>query len=786
MNQTIPSKTLLHVGCGRAPLPKGLANQQWREIRYDIDPSVKPDVVGSMTDMDQIADASVDAIYSSHNLEHLAAHELVQALAEFLRVLRPGGSAWILVPDVQSLAERIAAGDLDGELYRSPAGPIAVADVLWGHRASLAAGHHWMAHRTGFSATTLERRLVEAGFGPVRVERRPSAFELFATTSRPLPLTTIDELFAQGRRLHADGAWVEAEGIYRQVLERQAGDWRVRYELAIVCHLQEKMDEAIANLRQVVESEPRFARGQLALGTFLAMNGDQKAALEPLQRAVQLEPNSSEAHYNLGKCWSQQNLLAQAESEYREAIRLDPENGLACMNLGKLCNEQGRTREGLALYHAGLAQITEPALHSNLPMLMNFIDAVSDLEVYEAHRAFDQRFAAPLAPRVRPLADPRQAERRLRVAYLSRDLRRHSVRYFLLPILAHHDHDAFEIVCYFDGERADDVTELFKVHADRWVECHGCSDEQLAERIRRDEIDILIDLGGHTDRNRLLVFARRPAALQISYLGYPSTTGVSSIDYRISDRWIDPEPPAPQIPSSEVPLRLQHGYFCYAPIAESPDVRALPFDRLGRITFGSLNQGAKLNPPLFACWAEILRNVPDSRLWIQNSALHEEPPRQTLIDEFERLGVDRQRLAFHPFGAAPAYLRSYHEIDIALDSFPYNGGTTTCEALWMGVPVVSWSGHRHVARLGASILGQLDLSELVASSPQSYIETASALSHDLERLRSLRSTLRDRLSASALMEHAGFTRELEAAYRAVWRRWCNGEARAASLAAAQG
>lgn len=783
MNQNTTSRTLLHVGCGHAPLPKGLADQQWREIRYDIDPSVEPDVVGSMTDMAQIADASVDAIWSSHNLEHLAEHELVRALAEFLRVLRPGGMAWIVVPDVQSLAERIAAGDLDGELYRSPAGPIAVVDVLWGHRASLAAGHHSMAHRTGFSAAKLERRLVDAGFAPVRIERHPETFELFATTSRPLSVPAAEDLFAQGRRLHADGAWAEAEGLYRQALEKQPGDWRVRYELGIVCHLQERTDEAIALLRQVVHREPRFARGQLALGTCLAMSGDAKAAQEPLQRGVQLDPDSSEAHYNLGKCFSEQNLLAQAESEYQEAIRLDPENGLAHINLGQLCNRQGRTREALAHYRAGLSQITQPALHSNLPMLMNFIDGVSDADVYEAHRAFDQRFVAPLAPRVRPPADPRQAERRLRVAYLSRDLRHHSVQYFLLPILSHHDHAAFEIVCYSDSKQADEVTELFKVHADRWVECDGWSDEELAGRIRRDGIDLLIDLGGHTDRNRLPVLARRPAPLQIGYLGYPSTTGVSTIDYRISDRWIDPEPPDPQILSSETPLRLQHGYFCYAPIAESPKVSALPFDRLGRITFGSLNQGAKLNPALFACWSEVLRGVPGSRLWLQNSALHEEAPRRTLVEEFERLGVDRQRLVFHAFGPAPAYLKSYHEIDIALDSFPYNGGTTTCEALWMGVPVVSWRGNRHVARLGASILGHVGLSELVASSPQSYVETAIALSRDVDRLRSLRSTMRDRLSASSLMDHAGFTRELEAAYRAVWRRWCSSGGSA--IAAAQ-
>jgi predicted O-linked N-acetylglucosamine transferase (SPINDLY family)/SAM-dependent methyltransferase len=761
-------RVLLHVGCGRAPLPQGLGGEGWREIRYDIDPSVKPDLVGSLTAMDQVAAGSVEAIWSSHNLQHLVDHEVPQALAEFWRVLRPGGVAWIVVPDVQCLAERIASGDLDGEFYRSPAGPITASDVLWGHRASLAEGRTFMAHRTGFTAPTLERRLLAAGFGPVNVERRQGALELFATAVRPRPPEGFDPQFEEGRRRHAEGAWAEAETLYRQVLERLPGDWRVRLELAMVCHLQGRNDEAIGQLRQVVAQEPRLARAQRALGTFLAVSGRQEEALAPLQRAVDLEPSAAEGHYNLGNCCAQLKLPTRAERAYREAIRLDPRNGLAQMNLAQICNEQFRGQEGVELCREALRTLSEPALHSNLPMLMNFLATVDDEKVFEAHRAFDRRFVEPLAarspaPRRRPPADGR-----LRVGYLSRDLRRHSVRYFLLPILAHHDHSAFEISCYFDGESADDVTELFRSHADRWIATHGLSDEALAGRIRQDGIDLLIDLGGHTANNRLLVFARRPAPLQITYLGYPSTTGASTIDHRISDRWIDPEPPEPTIPSSEKPLRLRHGYFCYAPIPDSPPVSDLPFDRSGTITFGCLNQGMKLNETLFARWAEILRALPGSRLWLQNAAMPEPQVRRRLAAGFEALGVDPARLVAHGFDRAPAYLHSYHQIDIALDTFPYNGGTTTCEALWMGVPVVSWKGGRHVARLGASILNHVGLGDLVADSGEDYVALALALAADVDRLRSLRAALRERMGASPLMDHAGFTRELEAAFQSAW------------------
>lgn len=759
---------LLHVGCGRAPLPPELAERGWREIRYDIDPAVEPDLVGSITAMDRIADGSIDAIWSSHNLEHLADPDVPRALAEFLRVLRPGGVAWIALPDVQSLAERIASGELDAPLYHSPAGPISAADILWGHQAALAAGRTWMANRTGFSAATLERRLLAAGFAPVQVERRPAAFELFATAHRPLPLPPFDPCFEQGRRLHAEGAWVEAEAFYRQALARHPQDWRVRLELALVCFAQQRLEEAVVELGQVVLLEPRLARAQLALGTFLAMLGRQAEALGPLRRAVELEPGSAEAHVNLGNCCSQQELVAEAERAYREALRLDPGRGLAAINLGRIRYDQGHPLEGLALYRTGLRTVAEPSLHSNLPMMMNFTAEVDDGAVMEAHHAFDRRIVEPLAAEIRPPLAPSAPEERLRLGYVSRDLRRHSLRYFLLPIFEHHDHGAFEIVCYFDAENGDEVTDRFRALADRWVPCHGWSDERLAGQIRDDRIDILVDLAGHTDRNRLPVFARRPAPLQLTYLGYPATTGVRTIDYRISDCWIDPLPPAAPLPSSETPLRLEHGYFCYAPIPGSPPVTALPCEALGVLTFSCLNQAIKLNGRLFACWAEILRAVPGSRLWLQNASLDQPATRERLEQAFAALGVGRERLLFRGPAPAPDYLRSYHQIDIALDSYPYNGGTTSCEALWMGVPVVSWCGGRHVARLGASLLHQVGLGDLVAASPGEYVALAVALAGDRERLRSLRATMRERLLASPLMDHAGFTRELEGALRAAW------------------
>ena len=427
------------------------------------------------------------------------------------------------------------------------------------------------------------------------------------------------------------------------------------------------------------------------------------------------------------------------------------------------------------MYREAAAQIADPYVQTNLAMMLSYSPAHDDADVFEAHRDFDRRLVAPLAATAPPHANRPDPERRLRVAYLSRDLCRHSMRYFLVPLVAHHDHAAFEIGFYNFGDKSDEITDFYRRRADFWVDCNGWSDERLAARIRDDGIDILVELSGHTDRNRLLVVGRHPAPVQITYLGYPTTSGVGAIDYRISDRWIDPEPgQGPASASTETPLRLAHGYFCYSPVPGSPKVGPLPLDRHGHVSFGSLNQGPKLNPPLFESWAEILRRLPQSRLVIQNKAMAEGIPRERVRAEFTRLGIDAARLDFRPFGKAPAYLATYHDIDIALDSYPYNGGTTTCEALWMGVPVVSRAGGRHVARLGMSILNQIGLPELVAADAAGYIDTAVALAGDAERLRTLRAGMRDRLLRSPLMDHPGFTRELEGAYREVWRRWCAG------------
>ena len=772
MNPNSPRRTVLHVGCGRAPLPAPFAHPGWREIRVDIDPAVRPDIVGTMTDLAAVADASVDAVYSSHNLEHLDAHEVPLALAEFRRVLKPGGSATILVPDVQSLAERIASGELETALYRVPAGPIAALDMLWGHGAALAAGQVHMAHRTGFSAATLDRRLLDAGFAPVEVQRRGTTYELEARATRPAAAAPLDSLLAQARQAATATRWAEAERLYRQVVAADARCWPAWYELGLTCYMQQRIDEAIAHTRRAVALQADFAPAQMALGAYLGMTGRAAEAVAPLSRSVALTPGSAEAQYNLGKALQDCGRLSEAARAYRTTLALDPTHGQAHLTLANVLAEQGAVDNPMPLYRRGAELVPHAYMQSNVAIAANFRPECSDAEVVQLHQDFERRVIAPLASERQPLRNSAEPARRLRIGYVSRDLRRHSLSYFLLPVVARHEHAAFEVCFYDDGDNPDPVTEMFRRHADRWLACNGMDDTALAERIRQDGIDILVDLGGQTDRNRLPVFGRKPAPVQVSWLGYPATTGVRAIDYRISDRWIDPPPPAAPIATAEMPLRLEHGYFCYAPIPGSPPVGPLPMDRRGHVCFGSLNQGRKLNAALYARWAEVLQGVPGSRLLLQHSATHDEGTQAAVRAEFARLGVAPERLAFRPYGRAPDYLQAYHEIDIALDAFPYSGGTTTCEALWMGVPVVSLAGGRHVGRLGLSLLNQVGLGDLVATTADDYVRLAIALAGDPPRLRSLRASMRERLQRSPLMDAAGFTRELEAGYRLIWQRWC--------------
>ena len=369
-------------------------------------------------------------------------------------------------------------------------------------------------------------------------------------------------------------------------------------------------------------------------------------------------------------------------------------------------------------------------------------------------------------------ANVREAARRLKIGYVSPDFRGHSVAYFVEPLLKGHDRQAVEVFCYAEVTRPDTVTAHLQGLVDHWLVTVGLSDEELAERIRADGIDILVDLAGHTANNRLRVFARKPAPVQVTWLGYPNTTGLEAIDYRLVDAVTDPVGEADAW-ASETLVRLEGGFLCYGGLKDAPEPTVPPCLKTGTVTFGSFNNPAKVSAATFDAWATLLSRLPQARLLLKGKPFADAATRALFLARLGERGVAAERVelvAWLPGTAA--HLALYHRVDIALDPFPYNGTTTTCEALWMGVPVVTLRGDRHAGRVGASLLSQIGLTDLIANSVEEYVEIALALARNPGRLDDLRRALRPRMAASPLCDGRAFARKMEAAFRTMWQVWC--------------
>jgi predicted O-linked N-acetylglucosamine transferase (SPINDLY family) len=381
-------------------------------------------------------------------------------------------------------------------------------------------------------------------------------------------------------------------------------------------------------------------------------------------------------------------------------------------------------------------------------------------------------FAEPLRATIKPHGNDRSPDRPLRVGYVSPDLKQHAVGFFLEPILEHHDRNQFHIYCYSGVVTPDRVTQRMQAFGHTWRSIVGVRDEQVAEMIRADGIDILVDLSGHTSGTRLLIFARKPAPVQVAFLGYLNTTGMPTVDYRVTDAWADPPGMTDPFYSERI-VRLPRCGWAFHPFEEAPDVADAPAAKNGYITFGSFNKLSKLSPPLIATWAELMKQVPTSRLLLKWSSLADASTRQRFHSLFAAHGISSDRIELAGATASMSdHLASYGRIDLALDTFPYNGATTTCDALWMGVPVVTLAGDTHAGRIGVSLLTAIGLPELIAPSPDQYVQIATDLANDPTRLSHLRQTMRPRVINSPLQDPLTLTRALEAAYRQMWHDWC--------------
>jgi predicted O-linked N-acetylglucosamine transferase (SPINDLY family) len=530
--------------------------------------------------------------------------------------------------------------------------------------------------------------------------------------------------------------------------------------------------EAAESLRAAVRLAPGSAAIWLNLGGACLELRQLDEAVASFHRALAIEPLRPEAHNILGHALLEQGRCAEAGRSLAEALRLRPGYPAAHDNLGRVYKAQGRPVEAVAQHRAALAGKPRPETHSNLLYSINFLPELSPDAAAAEHRLWARTYEEPLRDLRLPFDGDLAPSRRLRVGYVSPDFVNHAVAYFFAPVLAAHDREGIETTCYSDARSPDAVTRRLETHAGRWRDIAGWSDARVAEAVRRDRIDILVDLAGHTARNRLLVFAQKPAPVQVTWLGYPTTTGLESMDYRVTEAVSDP-PGQTEAWHSEELVRLPGPFSCYEPCPASPPVGPLPAESAGCVTFGCFNNLAKVNDRVIEVWAKLLADIPGSRLMLVSRGLSDPETCDRVRRIFGGLGVAPARLDLGGNALPEAlHLARYHRVDIALDTFPYNGATTTCEALWMGVPVVALAGRTHASRVGASMLTHLGAPEWVGSSPSEYAAICLRLADDLPGLSAVRRDLRGRMSRSPLCDAQGFTKNLEDAFRAMWLRFC--------------
>jgi predicted O-linked N-acetylglucosamine transferase (SPINDLY family) len=602
---------------------------------------------------------------------------------------------------------------------------------------------------------------------------------------------------------HGAGRLDLAEQIYRQILTAEPLHADTLHLLGVVCHQRGRHEAAIEHIERAIQLNPTRADFHSNLAAAYVAARKIAEAVPAYQRAVQLEPTNADLHYNLASALQKQGRLDDAVESYRRALELRPNHAPAHNNLGVALKDQGQLDAAIGCYRRAL-QI-KPDYRDALTNLANGLKDQGDLEgalacdrrvvelapEYAAgysnllytlqfspdydlpqirleHQRWYERHAAPLTMSIVPHENDRSPDRRLRVGYVSPDFRFHAESFFTVPLLSAHDHERFEIFCYADVARPDQITDRLRSYADVWRDITRLNDEQLAALVRQDRIDVLVDLTLHMGRNHLLAFARKPAPVQACWLAYQGTTGLRAMDYRITDAVVDP-PGLHDAYYVEESVRLADAFWCYEPLEHDSQVNALPALKNGFVTFGSLNNFCKVNSPLLALWAQVLHAVDRSRLVL---LAPEGPHRERALRIFAEHGVSRDRITLIAKLPRAEYLALHANIDIALDTVPYNGQTTTFDALWMGVPVITLVGRTAVGRAGMSILGHLGMPEFVAHGPEQFLGIASDLARDLPRLTSLRSALRDRLQQSCLMDAPRFARNMEAVYRGIWQRWC--------------
>lgn len=504
-------------------------------------------------------------------------------------------------------------------------------------------------------------------------------------------------------------------------------------------------------------------------GNCLREQGNLEAALQCFKMAMSLDAECAEAYNYSAVVYFLKGMLAEAEACYGRALELRSDYAEALSNMANLLNVQGKISESYNYYSRAL-EIRPDLVHarSNFLLSMNYNPDVTQEEIYLQSLKWEQCHLGRLKAMTRKTSKCLNRPGKLRIGYVSPDFRTHSVSYFIEPLLRAHDRNKYEIFCYSDVTCPDNVTCRLKAICTEWRDIARMTDYEVISQIIDDEIQILIDMTGHTGKNRLSVFMAKPAPVQVSWLGYPNTTGLSSMDYRLSDKIADPEGESDRWYTERI-VRLKHGFLCYAPPIDAPPVVNRPFYKNGFITFGSFNSLPKLSPLLISVWSQILIKVENSSLLLKSRFFTDTSLRENYLNQFSLHGIKRDRIKL--LSAEPdtkRHLEKYSEMDIALDTFPYNGTTTTCEALWMGVPVVTICGNRHAGRVGASILHRVGLNALIANDIDAYVDIAISLANDHKYFSKLSRNMRWRVLKSPLCDSGRFAYAVEKEFTDMW------------------
>lgn len=585
---------------------------------------------------------------------------------------------------------------------------------------------------------------------------------------KPNSVETISSL---GRVLHLTNQLSEALTFYREALQLAPSPY-VHNNLGNALKDLGRYQEAESSYRSALQLKPDLAEAHNNLGIILSLTNRFDEALTHYRESLHLASQPG-THLNMGNALRDMERYEEAEASYRTALHLNPNLAEAHNNLGNILRQATRLDEALTSYREALRLDPGNAqFHSNYLLALTYREDYDAATIFSEHvrwgdlhgRANSEIAAHDNAP---------DTNKRLRIGYVSGDFRKHPIAIFIEQVLAHHDKHRYEIFCYSNCPISDDVTKRLRLHADYWRDAFEQSDECLARQIRQDGIDILVDLSGHTAANRLPAFALKPAPVQATWVGYVATTGLPAMDYIICDRFLIP--PEEEGYYVERAARLPNAYLCFSPpeylISPSP----LPALSTGKITFGCFNNSTKVTETVIACWSRLLHALPEARLYLKFKPYGDTVVRRRYQTLFARYGIEPERIKFSGHSSRDQLLAAYHEVDIALDPYPYNGGTTTVEALWMGVPVVTWRGDRFASRAGETILSNIGLQECVADSEDSYITKAIELASNLPRLAEMRTTLRQQLLNSPLCNGPSFTRDLETTYRIMWERWCRAQ-----------